>query len=54
MLPLGLFASVIGTQNILNGVTANNTKQNTLDIEKLNERLNKLGDRSLALQKNIA
>ena len=32
---------------ILNGVTANDTKQNTLDIKKLNERLEKLENKSV-------
>jgi hypothetical protein len=45
--PFGGALLVAGVANILNGITANNTKQNTLDIKKLNERLEKLENKSV-------
>ncbi|MBR0184237.1 MAG: hypothetical protein IJQ10_03695 [Clostridia bacterium] len=47
LIPFGGTLLVAGIANILNGVTANNTKQNTLDIKKLNERLEKLENKSV-------
>ena len=51
--PFGGALLVAGVANILNGITANNTKQNTLDIKQLNDLdIKKLNERLDKLEKN--
>ena len=51
--PMGGVLLMVGIASILNGVTANNTKQNTLDIKQLNDLdIKKLNERLDKLEKN--